>query len=297
MGLQPFKTRFSSADDQERRLSKSAMSGRGIEKAVILAAGLGTRMRKADGAAPLDPEQAAAADTGVKAMIPIGRPFLDYVISALADSGIRDICLVIGPAHDAIRDYYASISPRRVRVRFAVQPRPLGTADAVLAAEDFAAGEDFLVVNSDNYYPVTAYAALRALDGPGLAVFDREILVARANIPPARIASFALLIIDSDGFLQRIIEKPDAETMASLAGPPFVSMNCWRFSPTIFEACRRVPLSSRGELELPQAVANAIAEQGERFRAVPCQEGVLDLSTRADIALVAERLRDVEVRL
>ena len=54
MGLQPFKTRFSSADDQERRLSKSAMSGRGIEKAVILAAGLGTRMRKADGAAPLD---------------------------------------------------------------------------------------------------------------------------------------------------------------------------------------------------------------------------------------------------
>src|SRR6266542_906845 len=107
MGLQPFKTRFSSADDQERRLSKSAMSGRGIEKAVILAAGLGTRMRKADGAAPLDPEQAAAADTGVKAMIPIGRPFLDYVISALADSGIRDICLVIGPAHDAIRDYYA----------------------------------------------------------------------------------------------------------------------------------------------------------------------------------------------
>jgi len=61
-----------------------------IEKAVILARGLGTRMRKADSAARLDPTQAAAADTGIKAMIPVGRPFLDYVLSALADALRRD---------------------------------------------------------------------------------------------------------------------------------------------------------------------------------------------------------------
>ena len=55
-------------------------------KAVILARGLGKRMRQADEHASLDPKQAAVADQGIKAMIPIGRPFLDYVLSALADA-------------------------------------------------------------------------------------------------------------------------------------------------------------------------------------------------------------------
>ena len=74
--------------------------------AVILARGLGARMRKADGGAALGEAQARAADTGLKAMIPIGRPFLDYVLSALADAGVRKVCLVIGPEHDAVRTYY-----------------------------------------------------------------------------------------------------------------------------------------------------------------------------------------------
>ena len=52
-----------------------------IRKAVILARGLGTRMRKADTGAALDSAQQAAADSGLKAMIPVGRPFLDYVLS------------------------------------------------------------------------------------------------------------------------------------------------------------------------------------------------------------------------
>src|SRR2546422_8404795 len=59
-------------------------------KAVILARGLGTRMRRSDPTAVLDARQAAVAETGVKAMIPVGRPFLDYSLSALADAGYRD---------------------------------------------------------------------------------------------------------------------------------------------------------------------------------------------------------------
>ena len=74
-------------------------------------------------------------------------------------------------------------------------------------------------------------------------------------------------------------------------------MNLWRFSPRIFEACRRVSPSARGERELPQAVGWAIASLGERFRALPCEEGVLDLSTRSDVASVSNRLRGVAVRL
>ncbi len=262
-------------------------------KAVVLARGLGTRMRQSDGRTPLDPAQEEAAATGLKAMISFGRPFLDYVLSALADAGLEEVCLVIGPEHQTVRRYYVETAPpRRLRLAFAIQPEPRGTADAVLAAEPFAAGQDFLVINSDNVYPVSALGALAELSEPGVALFERDALIAQSNIPADRIASFAVCVIGADGYLEAIVEKPDEKTLAGLGPDPPVSMNCWRFSSSIFAACRSVPLSPRGELELPMAVREAIAA-GVRFKVVRCAEGVLDLSRRADIAAVAERLRGV----
>jgi dTDP-glucose pyrophosphorylase len=262
-------------------------------KAVVLARGLGTRMRQTDEKTRLDSDQEVAAAAGIKAMISFGRPFLDYVLSALADAGLKDVCLVIGPEHGAVREYYTTTAPpRRLRVAFAIQETPRGTADAVLAAEEFAAGDDFLVINSDNYYPVEALAALADLSEPGVALFERNALIARSNIPDDRIASFAVCVVSADGYLEAILEKPDEKTLAGLGPDPPVSMNCWRFSSGIFAACRRVPVSPRGELELPMAVREAMA-QGMRFKVVRSSEGVLDLSRRADIGAVAERLRGV----
>lgn len=274
------------------------MDAQPIEKAVILARGLGTRMRRTDEAARLDLAQSTAADSGVKAMIPIGRPFLDYVLSSLADVGYRQACLVIGPEHEAVRRYYLETAPpRRIRVSFAIQAEPLGTADAVLAAEEFVGGESFLVINSDNYYPALALSALRLLSEPGAALFEREGLLRGSNISPERIRAFALCRVGSDGYLESIIEKPDEKTLAQAgAAGSLVSMNCWRFSPSIFRACRGVARSPRGELELPQAVRDAIARYGERFWVVACEEGVLDLSTRADIETVAQRLKGIDAR-
>jgi glucose-1-phosphate thymidylyltransferase len=119
-------------------------------------------------------EQAEVASTGVKALIPIGRPFLDYVLDAAAEAGLSQIGLVIGPEHDAIREYYRSLAPTRLQIDFIVQHEPRGTADAVLAAEAWTAGEPFFVLNSDNYYPVSALAALAALDEPALVAFSRK---------------------------------------------------------------------------------------------------------------------------
>ena len=264
-------------------------------KAVILARGLGSRMRREDAEAALDPEQASVAGTGIKAMIPIGRPFLDYVLSGLADAGYEEVCLVIGPEHGAVRDYYTEEQPpRRVRVAFAVQDRPLGTADALLAAERFAGGEEFLVINSDNYYPVRALADLRGLSEPGAALFERGALLAHSNIEPDRIRSFAVCAVTADGYLAAILEKPDAAALQAAGPEPLISMNCWRFSAAIFEPCRATPLSPRGEKELPRAVGEAIGAGRIRIRVIRCREGVLDLSRRSDIASVAERLRGVE---
>jgi glucose-1-phosphate thymidylyltransferase len=266
-------------------------------RAVILARGLGTRMRKADSTARMSGDQAQVASTGVKALIPIGRPFLDYVLSALADAGVHRICLVIGPEHDVLRRRYTvDAKPSRLSIEFAVQQEPRGTADAVLAAETWTDGEPFLVINSDNYYPVDALTRLAALDEPGLVAFRRVGLLADGQIDPARVTSFAVLDLDGE-YLRRIIEKPDASTLAALGDDIFLSMNCWRFDRRIFPLCRKVPLSPRGELELPAAVQHAIESGVLGFRAVRVESAVLDLSRQIDIASVASRLEGIEVVL
>jgi dTDP-glucose pyrophosphorylase len=269
-------------------------------KAVVLARGKGTRMQRADVRAAVDPAQAKAADAGLKAMIPFRRPFLDYVLSALADAGCNEICLVIGPEHDVVREYYEEQHPpERVQLSLAIQTDPRGTADAVLAAEAFVHDQPFLALNSDNYYPVDVLRALVTLTEPGLPAFRRSTLLEQSNIDPERIRTYAMLSIAPDGYLEEIVEKPDPETFARFNRPEAehdvrVSMNCWRFVPSIFTACRRIEPSPRGELELPNAVRYAVRTLGERFKTIPVDAGVLDLSRREDIAEVERRLEGID---
>lgn len=255
-------------------------------------------MREPDRSAHLDSEQAIAADSGVKALIPVGRPFLDYSLSNLADAGYRQVCLVVAPEHEALRRYYEEeVRPQRLSLHYAVQQEAHGTADAVAAAEGFAGDDGILVINSDNYYSREALAALREIPESGTALFERETLIAESNIPAERVGRFGVGKIDEDGYLNRIIEKPDDSLLASLGNDVWVSMNCWRFTPSIFEACRRISRSPRGELEITDAVQYAIDRLDERFSVVKIRAGVLDMTGRRDIAAVKKRLAHVEVRL
>jgi dTDP-glucose pyrophosphorylase len=266
-----------------------------IQKAVIMARGLGTRMRKEDVAAVLDSRQEEAAGQGIKAMIPLARPFLDYVLSEMADAGYSDVCLVIGPEHTVIREYYRVKSPpRRIRIHFAIQEHPLGTADAVLAAREFTGQECFLTVNSDNFYPAGALSALREMGRPGVALFDRDALVSGSNVPEDRILKFAVARIGPNGRLDRLYEKPSEETVRRLGTPLYVSMNCWVFSPRIYEACSQVTPSPRGELELSDAIQFAIDNLKEDFNVLTFRAPVLDMSSRADIAAVAKILEGTQ---
>jgi dTDP-glucose pyrophosphorylase len=254
-------------------------------------------MRRADTGARVDAAQAQVADAGLKAMIPIGRPFLDHSMHALADAGIHEICLVIGPEHDAVRQYYASLPMQRIHVSVAIQPTANGTAGAVAAAEAFANGDTVLVLNGDNRYPVAPTRALAQVGASAVVGFSVKGLVQNSNIPEERIRQFALLQRDADGWCTGIVEKPDAATYDALVATSLVSMNLWAFTPVIFDACRRVRPSIRGELELQDAVRIAMVELGERFRVIPSDEGVLDLSTRGDIESVTRALRDQPVHL
>jgi len=265
-------------------------------KAIILARGLGTRMRRSESGASLTKEQATAADEGIKGMMPLdrGKPFLHYLLSALADAGVIEICLVVAPdADDVQRHFHHEMTLQRVRIRFAIQHEPRGTADALLAAESTVGSGRFLVLNADNYYPVEAYRALSKVEGCALPGFDREALVRQGNIDPERIRRFAVLRVSADGFLEEIVEKPDAATYEAMGPHALVSMNLWAFTPVIYEACRRVKPSARGELELPDAVRIAMKDLGERFRVLPFVAPVLDLGSRGDVATVEAALRNV----
>jgi dTDP-glucose pyrophosphorylase len=254
-------------------------------------------MQSVDPDASLTEEQRRAADAGLKAMMPVGgRPFLDFVLSAIADAGIRHVAIVVAPGHDELRRYYGiTAPPARIGLDFVVQPEALGTANAVLAAEPWVRHDPFIVMNGDNLYPAAVLRSIAALDEPGLPGFHRDELVRSSNIEAARVTAFAVVETDGEGYLKDIVEKPSADLVERRGPHAIVSMNCWRFDRRIFQACRDVPRSPRGEFELPAAVSLAL-ERGVRFRIVPAGGAVLDLSQRADAAEVTRRLAGIVPR-
>ncbi|MCL3776921.1 MULTISPECIES: nucleotidyltransferase family protein [unclassified Actinomyces] len=266
---------------------------RGTRTALVLARGLGTRMRAASDASGMTAAQAAAAASGYKALMPIGEHrLIDYSMSALADAGIERIVLVVGPEHEDFAAHIDSLGLSRVRVELAVQVEPRGTANAVLSAAEVIGDEPFLMVNGDNYYPVEGMRELAERGGNALLGFDRAALVAGSNIPAERVAAFAL-VKASDGVLTDIIEKPAPEVVEAAGEHALVSMNCFGFTPKIFDACRSIGPSARGEYEIVDAVR---ALPGP-VAVIPTRGAVLDLSRREDIADVEARLATTAVVL
>lgn len=249
------------------------MSGR-PELAVILAAGRGTRMMtEAAAAQGLIAAQRDAAAQGHKALMPIGgRPFLAWVVDAVARAGFHEVCLVMAPE--------AAI-PRALSLpaRIAVQSTPRGTADAVLAAESVVGSRPFTVINGDNWYPPDALRALREVPAPATIGFRQA----------ERVEAFALMTTDEAGCLAEIIEKPEATTRRRLGPTARVSMTCWSFTSAIFDACRAIAPSTRGELELPDAV-RLLVREGTCVRVLAHDGMVLDLSRADDVTVVATQL-------
>ena len=265
------------------------------EKAVILARGLGTRMRKQGpvGGGVLSDTVEALAQQGLKALIPLrGRPFLDYVVAGLRRAGLRRLCLVVAPDCPLLTDYARQTSERTgLDITCAVQGEPLGTADAVLAAESFAGGDPFIVCNGDNLYPDEALGRLAQLADRRCCIvgFERDALMQGSNFPPERLKAFAVLRAAPDGCLEEIIEKPPDPQRYARDGKLWVNMNLFRFTPEVFEACRQVRPSPRGELELTEA-ATRLARSGRvPFHVLFAEGPVLDLTGRDDVPAL-ERL-------
>ena len=263
---------------------------------VLLAAGRGTRLQTSSDTS-LTPAQLSAAASGFKAALPVNdRPFLDYILSSLADAGFDEACIIVRPDDSVLRARYSSLTPSRIRVRFVVQEQPLGTAHALLTAASVIGERPFVVLNADNYYPVSGLTLLREAGEPATLAFSRAGLLANRQLEPDRLARYAVLERDADGYLTDVIEKPDDLRLLA-RDDVAISMNVWRFDDRIFDACGGMSPSPRGEFELPNAVRRGIREMGLRIRAIPIDAPVLDLSHRADVPFVTEQLSGVDVRL
>ena len=277
---------------------------------VILAGGLSSRMKKAVPlAGNIDTALLRDAREKSKAMIGVGerhRPFLDYLLYNIRESGYRDIVIVVGERDQSLREYYGKADRNNsfhgLTISYAIQTipegrtKPLGTVDALqqalLLRTDWR-GRKFTVCNSDNLYTCRALTLLLQTEHRGAMIdYDRRALL----FDHARIEQFAVTKKNVDGYLTSIIEKPSPEEIAQASdstGRIGVSMNIFRLSyDIILPVLGRVPFHPvRQEKELPIAVAMMASENPASMMTIPLSEHVPDLTHPADIVPVQEFLK------
>ena len=279
-------------------------------KLVILAGGIGSRMRKPEQgeSRQVDSRLLSEADSKPKAMIGVGegyRPFLDYLLYNAREAGYRDVVIVINERDDSIRSYYGRLDRDNeyngLIISYAIQQippdreKPLGTADALLQAllqrSDWE-GLKFTVCNSDNLYSTKALKILLETSHTHAMIdYDRSALRFKED----RIEKFAVTLKNEEGCLIDILEKPSRDEIAYAMDSNDrigVSMNIFSFSYSeILPILKLVPLHPvRKEKELPQAVKMLIQKQAGCMMLYPLAEHVPDLTSKQDIASVIEQV-------
>ena len=282
---------------------------RGDKRAVILAGGISSRMKKSSVDPGLDAELVRQAEERTKGMIGVGdggRPFLDYMLNNMKHAGIDDVVIVIAERDSALRQYYGPYdsdnSFHGMRISYAIQhippgrTKPIGTSDALtqalLSRPDWDGG-DFIVCNSDNLYSIRSFAMLLESDSPNALIdYDRSGL----EFEQTRIAQFGITRKDKDGFVIEIVEKPKMEELDGLRssdGTLRVSMNIFRLNYSmIFGPLKDCPENPvRQEKELVTAVTNMVKAHPQSLQALPLKEHVPDLTYKEDIPVTREYLR------
>lgn len=112
-----------------------------MKQAVILAGGMGTRLRSVVSDVP-------------KPMAPInGRPFLEYLFDYLISQNVRDVILSVGYKHKVIQDYFGK-SYGCTKIEYSIEQELLGTGGAIKKALSMAKEDNIIVLNGDTYFPV-----------------------------------------------------------------------------------------------------------------------------------------------
>lgn len=280
-----------------------------IKQAVILAGGLGTRM--ADNLnnkpASLDSQEKQVVGKGLKGMIKgdDGRPIFDSSIQSIVNAGVKKIVFVVNKNNKALMEkYYGKKLALGVDVEYAVQEEPLGTANALLAAEKNLGNEPFILLLYDTVYPEDDIKILVSADEEWGAIgFDREALENPeiSNLKKEKVRLCAVMQVDEDYNLLKIVEAAgdEQDKYKSPDGKILISMSLFSFDKDIFEACRKIEPRERRpgkkEYELPDAVQYGIDHMGKKLKVFYQYSGIIDLTCLEDIESARKLTKNREI--
>jgi NDP-sugar pyrophosphorylase family protein len=228
-----------------------------VAKAVVLAAGKGTRM-------------GALTEELPKPMLPVGgKPLLEHILDHLGRSGIQECGIITGYHHDAIEKHFERYP---MRLTFIHQEIINGTAGAAKLARAFAANDPFLLTYGDIWCEPADYRRV-------MQPIEEE---------PETEATLAVKYVDdpfqgaavyvANGLIREIVEKPPKGTSTT----NWNSAGIYCFRPRVFEEIERVPLSPRGEYELTSAIEQMI-DGGRKLRAVEIKGTWRDIGRPEDL--------------
>jgi len=238
-------------------------------RAVVLAAGKGTRMREITESIP-------------KPLVEVGgQPVLWHVLRALAGAGVSEAAIIIGYKGEKIRSCIRDGKDVGLKVRYFMQEVQDGTGRAAEPARDFLSGGPFFLTFGDILMKASAYR--RMADERGAHPTDL-LLAVRWVEDPHRGGAVTL---DGDRITE-IVEKPPEGT----ATTHWINAGVLIADPVLFEYTSRLSLSPRGEYELPDAMRMMIRE-GRSVEAFRLESYWRDIGTPEDLA---EASRDANER-
>jgi dTDP-glucose pyrophosphorylase len=214
-----------------------------IDKAVILAAGRGTRMRELTAELP-------------KPMIKVrGKPVLQYIVEGLRNAGVANLLVVVGYRADAVRDFLGNGSRYDVPVQYATQTIQDGTGRVVDLARDFVGNRPFILAYGDILVDPANYERL-------------------VNVPDDVEAMLTVTLgedVSKGGavFLNEEMQLVDLREKSKPGGPtsPWYNAGLYAFRPSIFDFTAKLKPSPRGEYELTDAIRE-LAQCGKKVKAL-----------------------------
>ncbi|HUA69051.1 MAG TPA: nucleotidyltransferase family protein [Candidatus Saccharimonadales bacterium] len=218
-------------------------------KAVILAAGRGTRMRELTNALP-------------KPMLRVqGKPILEHILAGIVAAGVKEIFIVTGFRADVIENYFGDGKNFGAKISFGRQLVQDGTGKAPELAREFVADSPFLLTYGDILVPPETYPLTISRFGEG--DFAGVIAVTRGE----DVTKGGLNFFDGQFCLKRLVEKPSPEQLDRLRRegwlkpdePAWYNAGIYIFRPTLFNFTARLQKSPRGEYELTDAISALVA--------------------------------------
>jgi dTDP-glucose pyrophosphorylase len=214
-----------------------------VTKAVLLAAGKGTRMRELTSELP-------------KPMIEVrGKPILLHIVEGLRAAGVTRLLIVVGYRADVVQDFFGDGSKFGVTVEYTTQLVQDGTGRVVELAKTFAGTDTFILSYGDILIDPANYARLAS---PG----DAEAVISVKH-NPGEIAKGGAVFVNERFEMTDLREKPQPGEPTS----PWYNAGVYTFRPSIFEFTAKLEKSPRGEYELTDAIRN-LAQSGRLVKAL-----------------------------